>query len=240
MTTLTQPRPTATGGGGRIGTARLTGLLYLGVAVTGMLGFLVVRPVLFDPDSAATTAANLLEHEGLARAGIALEMALVVTQALAALWFYRLFRAVDAFAAGAIAVFGTVNAVAILGSAAATATALETALVPPAGATGDPQLMYLLSENLWGVGNLFFGLWLVPMGWCALRSGWFPRPLGWALIGGGVGYVLSGFAAYLLPDATTLAAVLVIPATIGEVWMVGHLLVRGDRRTAVTGASVPR
>jgi hypothetical protein len=30
---------------------------------------------------------------------------------------------------------------------------------------------YLVSGNLWGVGALFFGLWLIPMGSCVLRSG---------------------------------------------------------------------
>lgn len=32
---------------------------------------------------------------------------MVVTQALAALWFYRLFRSIDPVAAWAVAVFGT-------------------------------------------------------------------------------------------------------------------------------------
>lgn len=226
-TTLTPPRSTGTAGAARIGTARLTGLLYLGIAVTGMLGFLAVRPLLFDPDDPAATLANLLDHEALARAGIALELALVVTQALAALWFYKLFRPVDAFAAGAIAVFGTVNAVVVLGSAAFLATSLETALATGSGS--DAHLMFLVSENLWGVGNIFFGLWLVPMGWCALRSAGVPWTLGRVLMVGGAGYVLSAFVTYLLPDAGALTSALVLPATIGEVWMVGLLLVRGER-----------
>jgi hypothetical protein len=137
--------------------ARTTGLLYLGLALTGLLGFLLVRPRLFDPDDAGATLAHLLENEQLARVGIALELGVVLTQTLAALWFYRLFRSVDAFAAGAIAVFGVVNAVAILGSAAFLATALEVALEPVGDAAGVPQLMYLVSDNLWGVGALFFG-----------------------------------------------------------------------------------
>ena len=108
----------------------------------------------------------------------------MLTQALAALWFFRLFRPVDAFAAGAIAAFGLVNAVAILVSAACLATALQVAL-EPVGDAGNAQLLYLVSDNLWIVGGLFFGLWLIPMGWCVLRSGWMPRALGWILVLGG-------------------------------------------------------
>lgn len=210
------------------GTARTTGALYLALAIAGLLGFLVVRPMLVDPDPASTLA-NLQEHETLARLGIVAEMALVVFQALAALWFFRLFRAVDDFAAGAIAVFGVVNSVALMGSAACLGTALEAAGGGAGGGAGTPQLMYVLSENLWSVGNLFFGLWLVPMGWCVLRSGTMPRLLGQLLVVGGALYVLSGFVVYLLPDAGVVANVLVVPATIGEFWMIGYLLAVAGR-----------
>ena len=94
------------------------------------------------------------------------------------------------------------------------------------------QLLYLVSGNLWSAGAVFFGLWLIPMGWCVLRSGWMPQPLGWILIGGGIGYVLSALVGYLAPDARLIADALTYPATVGELWMVGYLLVRGVRRTA--------
>lgn len=214
--------------------ARLTGAFYLALGITGMLGFLVVRPALADPD-AAVTLANLQEHETFARVGIALEMAVVLAQSLAAVWFYRLFRAVDAFAAGAIAVFGMMNAAAIMASGACLATALQAALGDAGGGAGTPQLMYALSENFWGVGNLFFGLWLIPMGWCVLRSGTMPRLLGQLLMVSGIGYVLSGFATYLLPEAGPLVLLLAAPATIGEFWMIGYLLVRGAGRSSAGG-----
>lgn len=213
-------------------TARTTGALYLALAVAGGLGFLLARPMLVDPDP-LTTLDQLREREALARTLIGLEMALVVFQVLAALWFFRLFRAVDDFAAAAIAVFGVLNAVAIMGSVAATATSLEAALGSAGGEAGSPQLLLGLSEHFWGVGNLFFGLWLVPMGVCVLRSGTMPRLLGRLLVVGGAGYVLSGFVTYLWPDAAAVPELLVVPATIGEVWMLGYLLVRGAGR--VTG-----
>ena len=53
------------------------------------------------------------------------------------------------------------------------------------------------------------------------------------LVVGGAGYVLSGFVTYLWPDAAAVPELLVVPATIGEVWMLGYLLVRGAGR--VTG-----
>ena len=74
------------------------------------------------------------------------------------------------------------------------------------------------------------------MGWCVLRSGWMPRALGWILVGGGIGYVLSAFVRYLAPDAPVVADALAYPATVGEFWMVGYLLIRGVRRHALEEA----
>lgn len=214
--------------------ALVTGLAYAGLAVTGMLGYLVFRAQLYAPGDAAATAGNLVSHEGLARVGVAVDLAAVLTQAVAALWFYQLFRRVRPFAAGAITAFGLVNAVVMLVGAAFSATALSVALGDAATTTHDRAatalLMYDLSAAAWSVGALFFGLWLIPMGWCAARSTFAPHLLGWTLIVGGIGYVLSGFVDVLTADASTLVYALTVPATVGELWMVGYLLLTGLRR----------
>jgi hypothetical protein len=54
-------------------TARMTGSLYLGLAITGALGFLLVRPALYVTGNPAATANNLVEHEALARLAVVLE-----------------------------------------------------------------------------------------------------------------------------------------------------------------------
>ncbi|MFS8102446.1 DUF4386 domain-containing protein [Lentzea alba] len=220
-----------------IRTARTTGLLYLGLAITGLVGFLFIRSQLFVADDPGATLANLVEHELLARAGVAFELLIVVTQTLAAVWFYRLFRTADPLAAGGIAAFGLINAVVILVSAGLLGTALHVALDPVGDAAATVQLLYLVSGDMWGVGALFFGLWLIPMGLCVLRSGWMPRALGWILVVGGVGYLLSAFVGYLAPDVPVVADALVFPATVGEFWMIGYLLVRGVRSQALHEAS---
>ena len=110
-----------------LGTARTTGLLYLALALTGLVGFLILRPQVFTDDAVATVT-ELVEHESVARLVVALELGAVLAQALVAVWFYRLFRSVDSVAAGALAAFGLVNATAILVSAASLATALGLAL----------------------------------------------------------------------------------------------------------------
>lgn len=224
--------------------ARTTGLLYLGFFVAGILGSIVVRGQLYSADDAQATLANLTDHTWLARTGIALELAIVLAQALTALAFYRLFRRVDNFAAGTLAIFGMINAVAILASAALLATALDVAddasLAAPGGAPATVQLLYAASGHLWGVAALFFGLWLIPMGWLVIRSAWLPASLGWLLLGGGILYAVSAFTTYLIPGADLINQLLTMPATLGEIWIMGYLIILGVRSHEVATAAAAK
>lgn len=109
----------------------------------------------------------------------------------------QLFRIVDSFAAGALSAFGLVNAVAIMGSTAMVATAFDVAhngAFPAASEVANSvQMLYVASDHFWGVGSLFFGLWLIPMGWLVIRSRWLPFRPGQVLIVGGFGYGISAF-----------------------------------------------
>ena len=208
---------------------RLAGLSYLGLAVTGILGFLMIRSQLYSQGDAARTLANLVEHASLARIGVALELGIATCQALAAVFFARLFRTTDAFAAGTLALFGMVNAIVVLASAAMMGAALEVAL----GSSGvDPKLshlMFVISGQFWQVGNVFFGLWLIPMGWLTWKASFGHRALGWILIVGGAAYVLNAFIAALVPNAGSWIGLFPAVGTVGEFWMIGLLLWKGLR-----------
>lgn len=215
--------------------ARTTGAWYLALAVIGTIGFLFVRPVIVADGDPAQTLANLTERDALARLAVVLEMGIVAAQALAAVWFYRLLRGAGAPWAGfAVAAFGLMNAAAIMTSAAFMASAVSVAedpsLAPGGDAAATVGLLFELSASSWAVGTLFFGLWLIPMGWAAVTTGRFPSVLGWVLVVGGVGYVMSGVLAMGVADPPALVVDgLTVPATVGEFWMVAYLLVRGIR-----------
>jgi hypothetical protein len=217
-------------------TARVTGLWYVALAITGMLGFLIVRPQVWVVDDPSATFSNLVADGSLARLGLLLEFGIVVSQAAVAVWFYKLFRAANHSAAFALGVFGMANAVAIMASAVFMATAIAVADTSGASLGLDPVaaigLLAELGSNAWGVGALFFGLWLIPMGYIAATSGLMPRLLGGILVLGGLGYTLSAFVSYGMADAPAwFVDGVTIPATIGEFWMIGYLLTVGVRRS---------
>ncbi|HNU43661.1 MAG TPA: DUF4386 domain-containing protein, partial [Cyclobacteriaceae bacterium] len=74
-----------------VSTARITGAWYLLLAITGILGFMVFHSRVYVSDP-ATTLENLTSKESIARVRLFLELLIVVSQALAAAWFYKLFR----------------------------------------------------------------------------------------------------------------------------------------------------
>ena len=209
--------------------ARTTGIWYLLLAISGMLGFLFLHPRVYVADPQQTVM-NLVEGETLARLRLLAEFAIIFTQALTAIWFYRLFRDSNEWAALATAIWGTVNAVVIMFSAIAMGVAIETALssLDMEVKVAHIDLLTGLMSNAWGIGSLFFGLWLIPMGYIITSSKRMPIWLGRILIIGGVGYVLSACINYAGISGSWVGT-LTIPATIGEFWIIGYLLIFGIR-----------
>ncbi len=212
-----------------VSTARITGVWYLLLAITGILGFMVFHSRVYVSDP-ATTLENLTSKESIARVRLILELLIVVSQALAAAWFYKLFREINGWAASTLAVWGLTNSVIIMVSAISMGAALDVAssVQPLDSKIPSIQLLSSLSSNAWGVGSLFFGLWLIPMGYIIVSSNCMPRGLGFTLIAGGVGYLLSAFLSYAGVKGT-FVNVLTIPASVGEFWIVGYLLIFGIR-----------
>jgi len=213
-----------------VGTARIAGVWYLVLAIAGVVGFLVLHPQIYVSGDLPQTVANLSEHETIARLRLLLEFAIVISQAMAAVYFFKLFKDIDHVASWALAAWGTMNAGVIMISAIAMGGAINVANTTLI--MSDKLIMIQIFDqvikNAWGVGSLFFGLWLIPMGYIVVSSQRMPLWLGRTLILGGVGYIASAFLSYA-GFRFSWVDMLTIPATIGEFWMIGYLLVFGIR-----------
>ena len=211
-------------------TARVAGIWYLAMAISGILGFLIFHPQIFDSKDAHKTLTNLIDLESLARTRLLLEFGIIVSQALTAVWFYKLFRNINEWAAWSVGAWGMINSVAIMISAISMASAIE---IASSSQTVEDKVLLIellssLIKNAWGVGGLFFGLWLIPMGYIITSTKRMPIWLGRTLIAGGIGYLLSTTVNYLGIESP-LSGYLTIPATVGEFWMIGYLLIFGIR-----------
>jgi hypothetical protein len=212
-------------------TARVAGVWYLILAISGALGFMLFHSQIFVSNDPQKTLTNLTNLESISRIRLLLELVIIVSQALTAVWFYKLFREINAWAAWTVGIWGMMNSVAIMISAISMSSAIEIAKSSSQTFQEKIILIQLLSNlisNAWGVGSLFFGLWLIPMGYIVVDSKRMPIWLGRILMIGGIGYLLSAFTKYIGIN-NPLLEFLVIPATVGEFWMIGYLLIYGIR-----------
>ena len=214
-----------------ITSARITGVWYLTLAISGALGFMIFHPQIFVSNEPEKTLTNLTNLQSISRIRLLFELLIIVSQALTAVWFYKLFREIKAWAAWAVGIWGMMNSAAIMISAISMSSAIEIAKSSTQTYQEKIVLIQLLGNlitNAWGVGSLFFGLWLIPMGYIIVNSKRMPVWLGRILLIGGIGYLISTFIKYIVID-NPLLELLVVPATIGEFWMIGYLLIYGIR-----------
>lgn len=214
-----------------IKTARITGAWYLMMAISGILGFLIFHSQIFVSGNPEQTLTNLIELESTARIRVLLEFAIVISQALTAVWFYKLFKDSYEWEAWTLGIWGMVNALAILISAISIASAIGIAN-SDISAIEDKVLLIQgfqnIISNAWGIGGLFFGLWLFPMGYIVIKSKRMPVWLGRVIVLGGIGYLISTVIRFAGIDFS-FNRFLTLPATIGEFWMIGYLLIFGIR-----------
>lgn len=191
----------------------------------------------YAPGDAATTAANVLANASLVRGGVVADLLQATLSVFVGMTLYRLLKDVSQHAASAmvvlIAIASAIMCLNDLFQFAAVLVATDGTYVTAFGTAGANALvLLLLNLQHYGflIAQIFFGLWLLPMGYLVYRSGMFPKALGVMLVAGGVCYLVDMLTTFLLPDlGKQVHGLLAVPPTIAEVWMVGYLLVRGVR-----------
>lgn len=217
--------------------ARVAGVLYLIVAVFGGFAHLFVRATVYLPGDAGGTAQSVVANAGLVRVGVVADLLQATVFLFVGMTLYLLLSHVSPNAARAmvilVAIATTVICLNIVFQFAALLVATDGVYASAFGAAGSNALVLLLLDiqhNGYLIAQIFFGLWLVPLGYLAYRSGMFPKALGVLLIVGAIGYLVDLLTHFLIPDlGDAISAFVVIPSAIGELWMVGYLLVKGIR-----------
>ena len=217
--------------------ARIAGVLYLLNGVFAGFAFGYVLTKVYVPGNAATTAANVLANSGLVRVGLLADLFQATEWVFLAMAFYLLLKHVNKSAAGAMVVIVAIgSAITCLNDVfqfESVRVATNPSYAGSLGAAGSNAIVLLLLDiHHYGflIAQIFFGLWLVPLGYLADKSGMFPKALGVSLIVGGACYLVGLVAVFLVPDfGEKINSFITIPCTVAEVWMLGYLLVFGVR-----------
>jgi len=218
--------------------ARLAGGLYLLLVILGVTSLMVIPSKLYVWDNPAATVARIQSHELLFRLGIACGLLTFLCYLILPLALYSLLSPVHKIAA----IFMVALAAASVPITFMDMGHLFSVLRLTSGAAYldvfDPQLLHsevMLHLHAFNDGNLiaqvFWGLWLFPLGFLVSRSGFLPKILGWILMVGSIGYTFDCFGRVLwetYPDMI-LADYITVPANIGEFGICLWLLIMGAK-----------
>jgi hypothetical protein len=217
--------------------ARVAGVLYLVVAVCGGFSQLVVRSSALVAGDAAATAANIRASASLFRIGLVTDAVNITCFIGLALALYVLLSPVNQKIAAAFVILNAI-AVAIMGvdlinhaGALIVATDPTYASALGAGSADTLALLFLdLHRHGYLIAQIFFGLWLLPLGYLVYRSGFFPRVLGILLMIGCLGYLADFVAIYTSPGfESSLSPYLALPAGLAEIAFLVWLLAMGAK-----------
>lgn len=215
--------------------ARTAGLFYLIVAIFGGFAHLYARAKVYVSGDATATAHNTVANAGLVRVGFAADLVQAPFFLFVAMTLYLLLKHANKNVARAMVIFVAI-AVAItclnmVHQLAALIVATEAPYASALSSQGSDALVLLMFDlHHYGylIAQIFFGLWLLPLGYLVYRSRMFPRTLAVLLVAGCVGYLVDAFALFLAPDlGAALDPFLVAPAGIAEIVMLLWLLVKG-------------
>jgi hypothetical protein len=218
--------------------ARIAGVLYLLIAVFGGFAEGFVYPKMYVAGDAATTAANVIANPGLVRLGVVSDLLDQTLFVFLVLTLYLLLQHVNKGVARAmvilVALAAGIESLNVVFEFAGLRVATGAVNLSALGAAGSNGIVLLLLDTQhYGllVAQIFFGLWLIPLGYLAYQSrGMFPKWLGVLLIVGSVCYLVDVLAAFLLLDiGSVIHSYVTIPSALAEITMVIYLLVIGVR-----------
>jgi len=213
---------------------RFVGLLYVLISIPGAFALLYVPSKLIVHGNATATANNIAASQTLFCAGIAAQLISQILFMWVALALYDLLKGVNQRHAAIMLTLLVVSVpIAMLNELNAIA-----ALVLVRGADflsifEKPQrdalaMLFLnLHSHGFAIAEIFWGLWLVPLGLLVYRSGFIPRILGLLLIANCFTYLANSFTSLLLPQYERIVDRWMKPLDFGELLFMLWLLIMG-------------
>ncbi|HML20919.1 MAG TPA: DUF4386 domain-containing protein [Aggregatilinea sp.] len=220
--------------------ARIAGMLYLVIIITGLFAEMVVRSNLIVAGDAAATAKNIVDSESLFRLGFVSDLAMIMADVAIALLFYMLLKPVSNVLALMAAFFRLAQAAALGINLLNMFFALQ--LLGGAGYLGvlnaDQSnalaLMFLEGHAAgYRLGLVFFGFSILILGVLLVKSDRFPRLLGYGMFVASFIYIADSAAYFMLTDYAAVEGLFDVllsgPVVLAELSLCMWLLWKGVR-----------
>jgi len=187
-------------------TARTAGLLYLIVAITGFFVPYVNKKLLVFGDASATSS-NILANEVLFRTGFFGNILMATSWIFTAYVLYTLLKGIDNNIAllmfSLVCVGGSLICIGALCNYTALMVLKSIEYSTAFGAIQTKSVAMLLidlSHQISMLNRLFYGLWLVPLGYLIFKSNFIPKIIGIFLGVSVIGYFIDFVITFTLPN----------------------------------------
>jgi len=176
--------------------SRLTGATYLLMVPFGILGILYVPNAILVTGDMSATMSNIIAHRPMFHFSIFASLVVQLIQIVLVLLLYKLLSHASktagvlmiAFIIPAVSI-AMLNEVNLLAISSLVSGAAYTASFTTAQIQGLVGLLFEMHQSGVFVAQIFWGLWLFPMGYLAYHSGYIPKIIGLLLMIGCFGYL---------------------------------------------------
>ena len=225
--------------------ARVAGFLYVLLGIVGPVRLIYIPDKLFVTGNASATANNIAAHEMLFRFGIVSDLIGATIVIFVTLALYRLLKGVNQSLAVLMVILGSLMVTPIYfvntvndGAALLFARGADFLSVFDKHQRDAFALVFLRLHHQCVLANeIFWGLWLFPLGLLIYRSRFLPRFLGVWLMIACFAYLALSFTGLLFPQYENRMFTLTQPFMLGEVATMLWLLIRGIREQPMTAAA---
>lgn len=210
---------------------RVAGLLYLLQIPLGVFGIMYISKFLVKPGNVSATISNILAHESMFRLSIVSAILCALITVATAFYIYKILRNVDVTIAKTIVIFTLiVTPISLLNELNNVAVLLLIKNTTIVNSFSDTELqsmiLFFLELHKYGMQiiGIFFGLWLLPMGYLVIKSNFIPKIIGVLLLITCFGYLFDFTTFFLFPEIEFVVSEY---TWLGEVLMVLWLLTKG-------------
>ncbi|WP_240740241.1 DUF4386 domain-containing protein [Flagellimonas allohymeniacidonis] len=228
-------------------TARLAGFLFFILVVTGVFAEFYVRQNIFVYKDIAATARNIIENEWLFRLGFVADLVMSTAFFFYAFLLYIVFKNVHKNGALLLFLSITISVAMYCQNMLYQFSALELLQNKSYSEGFGMEQLELLSSfflNMHGrgymVNQIFYGLYLFPLGYMIYKSGVAPKWLGIILMLGCLGDFVDFVTYFLFPNTSSVVLQnITIPADVGELLFCLWLMIWGVREKNIKLIAMP-
>jgi len=216
--------------------ARLSGIAYLLIFISGFYANFAILETLVDLTNSGQTTLNIINNSIQFRQGLVGFLVMLISDMFLIWSLFKITKPtqkvlsyIASFFRGLHALFFIIALTKLIEVYKITSQAINSEKL-------QNSVIYLLSnfDNLWTIGLLFFGVHLILLGFLAFKSNYIPKFIGVLLVLAALGYFIDGFSKLFLDSYSDYKSyfefIVISTGVVGELSFTIWLMVKGFSR----------